>query len=158
MQDLYALLQIIASRWQLVACMYTAKCWCQNYESVSITVQAIYHLLSTGYKVSLTQWIWYCWPCRNSVPMYKEARSLLVPIPALASHQTFSVQNKYLSGQIKLGHKFIIQGNFIEFVKNNKCPYHKHWYMSMHKQSMILWDCKRYACKQWMCAPLLCAS
>ena len=41
-----------------------------------------------------------------------------------ASHQTFSRQNKHLSGQIKFGQTnslYVVNGNFIEFAKNNKC-------------------------------------
>ena len=41
----------------------------------------------------------------------------------MASHQTFSDQNKHLSGQIKFGHTnllYNINGNFIEFAKDNK--------------------------------------
>ena len=40
----------------------------------------------------------------------------------MATHQTFSGRNKHLSGQIKFGQTYllyIINGNFIEFVKDN---------------------------------------
>ena len=43
----------------------------------------------------------------------------------MASHKTFSSQNKHMPGQIKFGQTnllYIINGNFIEFVENNKCP------------------------------------
>ena len=117
--------------------MYTAKCWCQNYGSVSITAQAVYHLLSSGYKVSLTHQIWYCWPCRNSGPTYKEARSLPVPISAVASHQTFSGQNKHLSGQSSFARQIYytwsmgISLSLLKIINIRTIfgPYHKHWYM-----------------------------
>ena len=49
----------------------------------------------------------------------------------MASHRTFSSQNKHVSGQIKFGQTnlpYIINGNFIEFV-NNECP-DKFWFLS----------------------------
>ena len=43
-----------------------------------------------------------------------------------ASHQTFSSQKKHLSGQIKFGQTnslYVINGNFIEYAKNNECSH-----------------------------------
>ena len=43
----------------------------------------------------------------------------------ITSHQTFSGQIKYVSGQIKFGQTnflYIINGNFVEFPKENECP------------------------------------
>ena len=42
-----------------------------------------------------------------------------------ASHRSFSGQNNHLSGQIKFGQTnllYIINGEVIEFVKDNDCP------------------------------------
>ena len=42
----------------------------------------------------------------------------------MASQQTFSGQIKHMSGQIKFGHTnflYIINGNFMEFAKDNEC-------------------------------------
>ena len=49
---------------------------------------------------------------------------LLYRLMITASHQTFSRQNQHLSGQIKFGQTnslYVINGNFIEFAKNNEC-------------------------------------
>ena len=43
----------------------------------------------------------------------------------MASHRTFSSQNKHMSSQIKFSQTnllYIINGNFIGFVENNECP------------------------------------
>ena len=82
-----------------------------------------------------------------AIGTYKEPRSLLISISAVASHQRFPGQNKHLSDQIKLAQTnllYIINGNFIEFVENNKCLYN-FWSLSyalihvcVYKQSMTL--------------------
>ena len=56
------------------------------------------------------------------------------------SHQTFSGQNKHLSGKLNLSGQFI-NGSFIEFVK--ECPinpYHKHWCVCAHV-CVCAWVC-----------------
>ena len=43
----------------------------------------------------------------------------------MASHRTFSDQNKHMSSQINFVQTnllYIINGNFIEFVERNECP------------------------------------
>ena len=43
----------------------------------------------------------------------------------MASHQTFSGQIKFMSGQIKFDQTnflYIINGNFMEFARENECP------------------------------------
>ena len=43
----------------------------------------------------------------------------------MAIHQIYSGQIKHISSQIKFGQKnflYIINGNFIEFAKENECP------------------------------------
>ena len=58
--------------------------------------------------------------------------SELAGLMIVASHRTFSDQNKHTSSQIKFGQTnllYIITENFIEFVENNECP-DKFWCLS----------------------------
>ena len=58
----------------------------------------------------------------------------------MASHRTFSSQIDHLSGQIKFGQTnliYIINGEVIEFTKENECPdnfqsYHKHCIIAIY--------------------------
>ena len=82
-----------------------------------------------------------CTPSNHSKQMaigtYKEARSLLLSISAVASHQTFSGQNKHLSDQIKLPRQIYYTSSMgislsllkIINVRTIFGPYHMHWYM-----------------------------
>ena len=65
-------------------------------------------------------------------PTLQSRRKLAIRAYVMASHSTFSGQNKHMSSQIKFGQTnllYIINGNFIELVENNECP-DKFWSLS----------------------------
>ena len=81
MQDLCALLQIIASRWLLVACTQlntgarTMNLWVSQPKQF-----IIYFPLATKF-----QRIWYCWPCRNSVAAMRPGVCWFLYLQSLAT-------------------------------------------------------------------------
>ena len=77
----------------------------------------------------------------------------------MASHQTFSSQIKHMSGQIKFGPTnflYIINQNFMEFAKENKCLDNFQAWLGARKWQFLLasktWHCQVSSTEVFLCS------